>query len=221
MGKLLYSANLNLNIFYQRLLLPLGMLLSLLLVPWLSQYAYIPVNQLGISPQNISQWWGIFTAPLVHGSIEHLLSNAMAMFVLSLLLVWFYKSIAWKVVLLVWPLTGLLMFLLAREQYMHIGASGVVYAIAFFIITTGILLPHKTPRIIFLLVTLYYGSLIWGLFPIDNKVSWDGHISGALAGIVAAFVFYGKSKLLYPKPTVDDHREDASNDFPDEYKKFE
>lgn len=221
MGELFHSIDLKLNIFYQKLVIPLALLLLLLLVPWLSQYYSIQSGELGLIPLDFSQWWGVFTAPLVHGSIDHLFSNAAALFFLSLLLVWFYHSVALKVVAFVWPVTGLLMFVLARPEFTHIGASGVVYAIAFFIIASGIILPHKTPRIVFFIVTLYYGSLIWGLFPIDNKVSWDGHVSGAIAGILAALLFYGKTKLLYPKATNEDSSHEAHEEFSDEYKQFE
>lgn len=174
----------------------------------------------GIHPRNIEFLHGIITAPLVHGDASHLLNNLMAFLVLSALLFLVYNDLAKKVFILSWLFTGIFMFLFARGEYVHIGASGVVYAFIFFLITSGIIHRNRKTLVVTLIVTLFYGSAVWGLFPLQRGVSWDGHLSGAVVGFLLALLFYKKLHKSIPHdPKPDWYYDDEMGE--DEYKKFE
>ena len=67
--------------------------------------------------------------------------------------------------------------------------SGVVYALAAFLFTSGALRKYLPLQGISLFVAFVYGSMVWGLFPIEPHVSWEGHLAGALTGVALAFVY--------------------------------
>ena len=83
-----------------------------------------------------------------------------------------------------------------------IGASGIVYMLAFFIFFSGIFRKNKTLLTVALVVALYYGSLIWGIFPEElfykldqpSKISWQAHLSGAIVGLALALIFKNKHR---------------------------
>jgi membrane associated rhomboid family serine protease len=167
-----------------------------------------------IHPRDYQQWWGIFTSAFVHGSLSHLFSNIIALIGLLLLLFFFYDKVAAWILAGSWLLTGSFMFFFARPQFYHLGASGVAYAITFYLLFTGILTKQPNLRIISLIVAIYYGSMVWGLFPLDPKVSWDGHVAGAAAGLLMAMASYRKfkqEKIVF---------EDIEPDEPDIYEPF-
>lgn len=88
--------------------------------------------------------------------------------------------------------TGLLTWLIGRPSY-HIGASGVVYMLAGFLFFKGVFTRHYKMLSLSFLVAFFYGSLVWYVLPIEEGVSWEGHLSGAITGIFLAF--FTKSKL--------------------------
>ena len=141
----------------------------------------------GLLPRSIQGLVGILTAPLLHGDMEHLLNNAFSGFLLGWALFYFYPRIAGKVVAFGWLITGVLVWLVARPDR-HIGASGVVYTMAAFLFTSGVIRRQRTLMALSLLVVFMYGSMIWGVFPIVPRISWESHLFGALVGIVLAFV---------------------------------
>lgn len=179
---------------------------------------WINPTALGIHPRDASQWYGIFTAPLVHGNISHLFSNLVAMFALLGLLFTLYDKVAVPVLAASWVLTGAGMFFFARPGFYHIGASGVLYSVLFFVFAAGFISGNRRLRLASLFVGMYYGSMVWGLFPLDPKVSWDGHVAGAVSGLLLALLFRKKLKQDNPGPRtfgLDD--EDGETD---EYRHF-
>jgi membrane associated rhomboid family serine protease len=159
--------------------------------------AIIPLNPHGLK--------GIFLSPFLHGSREHLFGNSVPIFVLIFLLFQFYPFIARKVFFLGWILTGFLVWLLppidiyTREfnTVCIIGASGLVYVFAFFIFFSGVFRWNMKLLTVSMVVALYYGSLIWGVMPEElfsnlpepSRISWQSHLSGAVIGIMMAFIF--------------------------------
>ncbi len=138
-------------------------------------------------PRSISGLVGIITAPLLHGDFSHLIGNSLPLIVLGLLLFSNYKEIAGKVFWLVYVSNGILLWLFAREAF-HLGASGVVYGLAFFLFFSGFI--RKIPRLtmVSFLLIFIYGSMVWGVLPFDPKVSWEAHLYGAFSGIILAFL---------------------------------
>lgn len=147
----------------------------------------VDFSDYSLYPRTFSGLLGILTAPLLHSGFSHLIGNTVPLLLLGYLLFTNYKEIAGKVFWLVYLTNGLLLWLFARDAF-HLGASGVVYGIAFFLFFSGFL--RKIPRLTMLsfLLIFLYGSMVWGVFPFDPEVSWEAHLYGALAGIIFAFI---------------------------------
>jgi membrane associated rhomboid family serine protease len=146
---------------------------------------------LGVYPQNIFGIPGIITSPLIHSDIKHLAANSVPLVVLGGSLLFFYREIALKSLALIYILPGLFVWFGGREAY-HIGASGVVYGLAGFLFFSGIFRREARLLALTLLVTFLYGSLIWGIFPDfypEERISFESHFYGLVAGIVVAFYY--------------------------------
>jgi membrane associated rhomboid family serine protease len=139
-------------------------------------------------PRTVHGLIGIFTCPLLHANFSHLLGNTVPLLILGFLLWSNYREIAGKVFWLIYFCNGILLWCFARDSF-HLGASGVVYGLAFFLFFSGFI--RKIPRLTMLsfLLIFIYGSMVWGIFPFDPTVSWEGHLYGALSGIIFAYVF--------------------------------
>ena len=144
----------------------------------------------GIYPRTIKGLIGIVSSPLIHGSFNHLFNNSVPLLILGGLLFYFYKEIALRVSVWIYLMVGIWTWIYAREAY-HIGASGVLYGLFSFLLISGFIRRNKQLISLSFSVIFLYGSLVWGLFPIDIKVSFEAHIWGFVAGIVLA-VYYRK-----------------------------
>lgn len=171
---------------------------------------------------------GIVTSPLLHGNIDHIVGNSIPIAILMFLLYQFYPLVANKVFILGWVSTGLLLWILPpidilTGDYMYtctIGASGVVYVLAFFLFFSGIFKWNMTLLTISLLVVLYYGSLVWGMVPEElfyelkepSKISWQAHLSGAIVGVILAYTFKQvgdkKKKYIWEFPNYYNEKDD-------------
>ena len=152
---------------------------------------------LGIEPRTLSGFFGIITAPFVHGDINHLASNSIPMLVLGYLLHSSYRPIFYRVYLWGILITGFWVWVGARHSY-HIGASGLIYSFASFLVFSGLFRKHYRLVALSMLVIFLYGSLIWGIFPFDWKISWESHLFGGISGLLLAIHFI-KTVLLHPK----------------------
>ncbi len=143
---------------------------------------------LGVFPGKWSGVFGIITMPLVHGDWNHLISNSFPFAFLSIAVFYLHKDLGYKVFLIIWIVAGLLTWLIARPSW-HIGASGLVYGLAFYLFFSGIISKDYRLWAFSLLISFLYGSLVWGIFPYDSKISHEGHAAGAISGIMAALLF--------------------------------
>ena len=189
--------------------------LLLLFIFYLMEFLEISMDwdftRLGIYPMQKRGIVGIFTHPLVHSGFKHLLANTLPFFFLSWCLFYFYRDIAPRIFILVWTGCGLLTFLIGKPGW-HIGASGLIYGMAFFLFFSGLLRKHIPLIAISLLVTFLYGGLVWNMFPQFAKIgtSWEGHLSGAIAGTLCAFGFmeYGPQRR---DPFEDEEEEEGES----------
>ena len=94
--------------------------------------------------------------------------------------------------------TGLGVWLFARKAY-HVGASGLTFGMLFFVFTIGVLRWDRRAIALALVVFLLYGGMVWGVFPSDPAISYESHLSGALAGVALAFLLRGLDPPLTPK----------------------
>lgn len=150
----------------------------------------------GIHPREGSGLPGIITSPFIHANISHLASNTLPLFFLSMALFYFYERIAWKVLLFGALLTGILTWIMAEAGTNHIGASGIVYLLVAFLFFKGIWSRNYRLIAFSLVVVFIYGSLIWGVFPQEKNVSWEGHLSGLISGVTMA-LFYRKYQVEF------------------------
>lgn len=156
-------------------------------------------RQWGIRPREIEGLWGILFSPFLHGSREHLFNNSIPTLVLGSALFFFYREIAWKTLIWIMLMGGFWVWVSARAHTNHIGMSGVVYGLVSFLFLSGILRKHIGLIAISMLMVFMYGSLIWGIFPIKEGVSWEGHLWGAISGVILAWYLQkeGVQRKLY------------------------
>ncbi|MEL6561148.1 MAG: rhomboid family intramembrane serine protease [Bacteroidota bacterium] len=154
-------------------------------------YTSFELAFLGVRPRTLNGLIGIFTMPLIHGDFGHIASNTIPLIVLGSTLYLFYDKIAPKVFLQCYFLTGILIWIVGRDYY-HIGASGLIYGIASFLIFFGFFRKDFKSIIISIVIIIFYGGMVYGLLPIDSKVSFEGHLMGAVAGLIAAFTLRNK-----------------------------
>jgi membrane associated rhomboid family serine protease len=159
----------------------------------LEAYYGWPLSAFGIIPRTLPGLIGIVMSPLLHGNIFHLISNTIPLLFLGSVLYFFYPRLAPTVFFRAYFWTNLLVWLFARPQSIHIGASGIVYALAFFLIFFGIFYRDFRSLIITVVVFLLYGGVFYGILPGDPHVSWESHFAGALVGIGSALTLSRKS----------------------------
>lgn len=144
----------------------------------------------GVYPLKPEGLKGILFSPLIHGSYQHLYSNTLPLLILGGALFYFYRELGLRITMLAWIMSGLWVWVFARESW-HIGASGIIYSWAAFLFVSGVIRGHPRLMALSLLVAFLYGSLVWGIFPVRERVSWEGHLMGMVAGIVLALFFKG------------------------------
>ncbi len=172
------------------LAIPLYFVLLLWIVFWFeAKYGY-NFNRYGIYPRTLSGLRGIVFSPFIHGDIKHLYHNSIPLFVLFFSLLYFYRSISFKVFVYGTLMTGLLTWIIARKSY-HIGASGIIYLLFSFIFFSGVFRKNYRLIAVSLVVIFLYGSMVWYLLPVEERLSWEGHLSGFVTGILFAYYFKG------------------------------
>lgn len=156
-------------------------------------YAFEKVNPgiietYAVLPQHPDHLMGIVTAVFIHGGMEHLSSNILPLAMCLFGLFHFYSEIALKVTLLAHVFSGVLVWLFARHVY-HIGASGLIYALIFFVLISALIKRNKQLTVFAFIVLVFQGGLMWGLVPQNNGISWESHLMGAITGCILAVVF--------------------------------
>ncbi|TRX48137.1 rhomboid family intramembrane serine protease [Fulvivirga sp. M361] len=164
----------------------------------------IDLSGYGILPRTLKGSIGIFTAPLIHGDIFHLLSNTFPLLILGIAVFYFYDKIASWVIVMIYTMTGFWVWIAARDAY-HIGASGLVYGMLTFLLFSGFLRRDRaTLSISFMILVLYGGSFFAGILPGEKHISWESHLMGAIAGIFCAVYFKNSGKPDDPSDESDE-----------------
>jgi membrane associated rhomboid family serine protease len=142
----------------------------------------------GIRPREISGLPGIFLAPLVHGSFEHLIANSLPLLVLGTAMLFLYPASALRALPLLYLVPGVAVWFFGRDS-VHLGASGLIYGLVSYVFVAGLLRRDRRAIASSLVVCFMYGSLTWGVVPTPRGVSWETHLAGALIGVLLAIVF--------------------------------
>jgi membrane associated rhomboid family serine protease len=170
-------------------------------VIWLIQLANwaldVGPELFGIRPRDLSRLHGILFAPLLHGDFGHLVANSVPLVLLGSMMLHLYPNAALRVLPAIYLGPGLAVWLFARRG-VHIGASGLIYGLVGYILVAGLIRRDKRAIAASLLVCFMYGAMVWGVMPIQQRVSWETHLAAALIGVGLAIAL---RRLDVPPPT--------------------
>ena len=197
-------------------ILPVIAVIILWCVHFIDLVFELDLNRNGISPRTIPGLKGILFMPFLHSSEEfssHLINNSTSLLFLGWAVMYFYPRLAGKVVLFTWFLGGVLVWITARPSF-HIGASGIIYGLAGFLFTSGVLRKQRTLMALSMLIVFLHGSMVWGVLPVMPNLSWEGHLWGMFSGILVAVLFrHVPPAVSDPRPIhFDEDEEDEKLD---------
>lgn len=171
-------------------------------------------NRYGVFPRTLKGLRGVFFTHFIHGDAKHLFNNSIPLWVLLSSVLYFYREVAIKVLILGAILTGFFTWIFGRDSY-HIGASGIIYLLFSFVFFSGILRKHYRLIALSLIVIFLYGSMIWYVLPIEEGMSWEGHLSGFLVGAILSILFRHKGivkvEYQFSPSEIDDFFDENGN----------
>ena len=167
----------------------LGLLVALM---WAAEIVDVAadhqLDQYGIEPRDDDGLVGIVAAPFLHAGFGHLVSNTVPLVAMGLAIAFAGARRVLAVTAIVALVSGLGTWLIAPSDTLHIGASGVVFGYATYLLSRGVFNRDLLELAIGALVALVWGgALLGGLLP-EEGISWQGHLFGALGGVLAARV---------------------------------
>lgn len=186
--------------------LAVGFLWLMYLAEWISgaQFAWA-----GLAPREAMGLVGIVTAPLVHGSLGHLVANSLPTFILLSLGLYAVPRATFRALPWIWLISGALVWIFARSS-LHIGASGVTHGLMSFLLLLGILRRDRQMMVIAGVVAFLFGSMIYGFLPTEPGISFEYHGGGLLAGVVLAILTRNQdAKLPERRYSWEDETEDS------------
>ena len=198
------------RIFIHSLIFPAAFIFIFWIIEIVKQTFEISFVHLGVYPLHVKGLTGILFSPFIHSDFNHLISNSVPFFILMFMLIYFYRRISYRIFFQLYILAGICVWLSGREAW-HIGASGVVYAMAAFHFISGIIRDDVRLLTLSVTVTFIYGGMVWGMFPINPDVSWEGHLWGAVSGVGLA-LYYRKYIIRRDKFDWEDEDDDESED---------
>ena len=178
--------------------IPILYILIIWFIYFIEIYFGYNFNKFGVLPRDLIGFRGVFLAHFIHSDTIHLFNNSIPLFVLLSCLMMFYKESALRVLFIGGFLTGLFTWIMARDSY-HIGASGIVYLLFSFIFFSGVFKKYFRLVALSLTIIFLYGGLIWYVLPIEEGISWEGHLSGFIAGLLLSILFRNKG-IVKTKP---------------------
>ena len=146
------------------------------------------LSRFGLRPRDGMGLLGLITTPLLHGNLAHISSNSIPLFVGGVAMLFLYPNSSLRALPLIYIGSAALAWVFARPN-LHIGASGLVYGILAFVFVSGILRRDMRSVGVSLMIWFFYGSMLWGVLPVERGTSWELHASGMVIGVIMAFVF--------------------------------
>ncbi|MDN5892553.1 MAG: rhomboid family intramembrane serine protease [Nocardioides sp.] len=142
----------------------------------------------GIEPREADGLLGILFAPLLHAGWGHLAANTLPLLVLGFLILLSGIGTWVAVTLIVWGVGGFGTWLTGGENTIHLGASGLIFGWLVYLLVRGLFTGRPGQIALGVVVLLVYGSVLWGVFPGQEGISWQGHLFGAVGGAIAAWL---------------------------------
>ena len=171
--------------FRLALKIALGFVALIWLIDIVNWALALELQRFGVRPRQLAGLPGILLAPLLHGGPVHLVANSLPLLVLGTGMLYLYPNSALTVLPAVYLGPGVAVWLFA-EGGVHVGSSGLVYGLASYVFVAGVLRLDRRAIAASLLVSFLYGSLVWGVLPIQPGVSWQTHLAAALIGLALA-----------------------------------
>lgn len=160
------------------------------IVHLLNMIVGMQLNHFGIRPRSVGGLFGILTSPFLHVSAAHVTANCSALLVLLFLLFLNRKYQAEETLLLIWFGSGVGTWLIGRSSAsrpeVHIGASAIIYGLIIYLIAAGWWMKGWRPVVAAVIVLFFYAGAFYGLIPTSQRVSWEGHLAGAIVGFLVA-----------------------------------
>jgi membrane associated rhomboid family serine protease len=178
------------------LFLLFGLLGLMWLVEILDLLPFIHFDRYGIHPRSASGLIGIVLAPILHAGFGHLLANSLPFVILGGIVLMGGTQVFWKVTIFVTLAGGFCVWLFAGRFTNHIGASGLIFGYLGFLLARGFFEGSLLWMLVAGVIMLLYGGLLFGVFPSDAGISWQGHLFGFLAGIGAARLIFPSGKTM-------------------------
>lgn len=149
------------------------------------------LSMFGIYPRSLKGLVGIPLSPFLHGGIVHLLLNTGPLIILGYFIILHGRQIFMEVTLFIIVAGGAGVWIIGRSSY-HVGASGLIFGYFGYLLSRGIFNKNISSLLVSLITVSIYGGLFWGMLPTLTRVSWEGHLCGFAAGILAAWSEKGK-----------------------------
>ncbi|WP_328391384.1 rhomboid family intramembrane serine protease [Nocardia sp. NBC_00416] len=142
----------------------------------------------GIEPRDIDGLDGIFFAPLLHHGWDHLIGNTLPVLILGFLTLATGIRRGLAATAIVWVVAGVGTWLTGGAGSVHVGASSLVFGWLTYLICRGWFARQIGQIVVGLVVLVLYGSVLWGVLPGQDGISWQGHLFGAMGGLFAGWV---------------------------------
>ncbi|QUD80960.1 rhomboid family intramembrane serine protease [Gordonia polyisoprenivorans] len=159
--------------------------IGLIIVEAIDAATHYDLDSAGIEPRRIDGLDGIVWSPFLHANWGHLWTNLAVGVVLGFLLLLARRFLF--VTAVVWITSGLGVWLFAPSGSVTVGASGVIFGWLAYLLVRGLFNRNLWQILGGLVLLLVYGSVLWGVLPTDPTVSWQGHLFGAIGGVLAAW----------------------------------
>jgi len=176
---------------------------------WMGQ----PFDGLALRPHSVAGLIGILTAPMLHGSLDHLASNALPLLILGTLAGGLYPRATQRALPLIWIGSGIGVWFIGAPGSAHIGASGIAHGLMFLVFTLGVLRRDRQAIAAGMMAFFLYGSMLLTIFPREANISWESHLSGAICGVLAAILWRNRDPALPRKRySWEDEPEELADD---------
>jgi membrane associated rhomboid family serine protease len=182
----------------------LWLVVAMIVVMWVTEVVDLAVghrlDDYGIHPRDVGGLPEIVSAPFLHASFGHLISNSVPFAVMGAAIALGGLARVALVTLVVAIVSGLGVWLVAPSDEVHLGASGLVFGYASYLVTRGVLSRRVIELVVGVAVVAVWGiGLLQGLLP-QARISWQAHLFGAIGGVVAALVLAGRREPPTPRP---------------------